>query len=369
MQVVRDYTFTRLIGKGGFSKVYLVTNSNYQQEFVAKVMSYNRFQSESQSIVIDAEIHTLMQLNHPNIIRLYDHFIEGQNFYLILEYCPNGSLHEEIVERKEKMSKQRFITIAKQVLSALFYCHTKNIAHRDIKLANILLDEYNRAKLADFGISFQIEDGKLSSSFVGTSQFESPEIMNKQPHDPIKADIWALGVTFATMANNRSPWIADTSGKLKQQVTTGKYQLRKSIDPDIRDLISHMIVVDPNERWTAGKLLQHSIFIEIPSLQVAQPLSIPDALSPHGRQILSPRSKQQIHSPNSRPMSSHGSELVIVSSRNGIRCSPRIELSAPKKVYRSLMIYKMNAENGVSVIPKIKPRFHSKHVTPSKTFS
>lgn len=257
--VIKDYTFTKFIGKGGFGEIFLVENHKYNMQFVAKVMTVDFTEVERIQKIFDSEVAAMSTLNHPHIIRLYDYFQTNSQFFYIMEYCPNGSLHDEIAE-SGPMSYHRFIILAKQLISALDCCHSNGIAHRDIKPGNILLDKYNRAKLTDFGLSVKTRTGTLHKLFSGSCEYTAPEIFIRRPNDPLKGDIWALGVVFATLINGSSPWSGDSLGILRQQVQAGKYKLSKSVPQEISELISKMIVVNPYERMSTKDLLKLPLF-------------------------------------------------------------------------------------------------------------
>lgn len=116
--VINDYTFTTLIGKGGFAEVYLVTHNRYQRQFVAKVMTIHSTKGNDDWRVFESEVSALSELDHPNIVRLYDHFQVGDQFYLILQYCPGGSLHEEI-RRNRGLTMDRFVQVGRCFRAAI----------------------------------------------------------------------------------------------------------------------------------------------------------------------------------------------------------------------------------------------------------
>ncbi|KAH0791059.1 CAMK family protein kinase [Histomonas meleagridis] len=260
---VKDYEFIEMVGRGGFAEVYLVNDKRFGCPFVAKVMMTEGSQSEKWK-AFDAEVNALSSLDHPNIIRLYDHFCIANKYYLILEYCPNGSLQAEI-NKTSGLSLDRFIFIGKLISNALLYSHNKGIAHNDIKPSNVLLDYANNPKVADFGLCMKTVNGQLCKSFAGSLAFTAPEIFQKKSHDPLKADCWSLGVTFAIMANGYSPWEYESLGGLKEKVSQGTIRLRKGLPEMVVDLIHRTITVDPSERLTMKEIVEHPLF-QAPSI-------------------------------------------------------------------------------------------------------
>ena len=298
---IKEYNFIKEIGKGGFSQVYLIESIKYHTNFVAKVILVeDQFKSKHWE-TFDAEIRSLQRLDHPHIIRLYDHFAIDNLFYIILEYCSNGSVQDEI-EKNGGLTSERFITLSKQIVDALLYCQDMNVSHHDIKPHNILIDQFGRAKLADFGLSLNLRTGDLSSSFAGSLMYTAPEIFSKKAYNPFKADIWSLGVTFATMITGDVPWPASTYERLRQLVKSGHYVLKTRPPSQIGELIRNMIVVDPQRRISLKEIRLLKIFIEQNnSSNLSKTLeNVADPLSPRGR-LLSP--KNNSHSVNFRPIS------------------------------------------------------------------
>ena len=253
------YSFLEQIGQGGFSQVFLVQHRNYSTKFVAKVIKPEQSEIESRWEIFKAEVKALSTLNHPHIIRLYDHFKIQNQFFLVLEFCPNKSVHDEVSDT-EGLSVPRFGELAAQIVDALCYCHKNGVAHRDIKPSNVLLDAYYRAKIADFGLSAQTDPTGMTEKYGGSLHYLAPEILQKRKHNPMMADIWALGVTFAVMLMGRSPWASESLGGLKKLALAGKYRLSRRIPDILKDLIGKMLLVEPSERLTVQGVRDHPFF-------------------------------------------------------------------------------------------------------------
>lgn len=327
-QTIHSYIFKKAIGKGGFSTVYLVESEVYHQSYVAKVTPIvDEPPKDGDVDPLDAEIKALMSLSHQNIIRLYDHFTSGNNFFMILEYCQLGSLQDSVGENG--LPLPQFISYARQILSALAFCHSKNIAHRDIKPGNILVDSLGHIKLSDFGISIR-NANNVVSTFSGSLLYEPPEIILKKPHNPIQADIWSLGVLFAFLINGSTPWRSDNMSVLKNRICSASFKLRSNTPPEVAELINRMIVIEPNERPTAQEILNEKLFAKDPvELSLSDSEEIQDVLSPKGR-----AKSQSI---------------------------PRNRSSYNAKS-KAINIFKMNLMVGNNKLPKIKSRYHSEHI-------
>ncbi|OHT17209.1 CAMK family protein kinase [Tritrichomonas foetus] len=259
---VHNLIFTKEIGKGGFSTVYLVENPKTRDQFVAKVIPLTATLDTSEQYSLIEKLLNIKGLRHPNTVRIHDFFVEDTYILVVLEYCPEGSL-SEIITPKTPMSRKKFIKMARELINALYDFHTNSIAHQNIKLENVLLDKNRHAKLTDFGISIQNKNGILVESFLRSVEYEAPEVINSQAHDPFKADVWSLGVLFATCLNGFTPWDrCDSVGELPAFVSLGKYHLKKWVPQDLKDIIARMIVVNPDDRITVKELTELPIFQE-----------------------------------------------------------------------------------------------------------
>ena len=98
------------------------------------------------------EYNTLLSLNHPNIVIFYNSFEDEDSQYLVMEYCSKGTIKE-----KGKLSTEKFIHYAKQMLDALAYCHSNNVSHRDIRPSNIFIDQHDNIKIGDFTTAKQLD--------------------------------------------------------------------------------------------------------------------------------------------------------------------------------------------------------------------
>lgn len=242
------YEYKGFLGKGGFSSVLLCQSQKYCQNFAIKRSLKHRLTED--------EYNHLVALNHPHIIKLYDAFYDDCAQYLVMEYCPNGTIRQ-----KGKLPYDKFVYYAKQILESLAFCHSNKIAHRDIKPENIFLDQYDHIKLADFGMAKQFEPNDKSSDKCGSLMFISPEMLQYQETCPFKADIWALGITFFYMATGLYPFPNNNKEELKQMIFIGDIDFNKfDLHPKIKYLIGKMTIKDPYSRPTALKLLEFPMF-------------------------------------------------------------------------------------------------------------
>ena len=161
--------------------------------------------SPNARIRLNYEIDILKNLDHPNILRLYEVFEDKKYIYLVTEYCQGGELFDEIIARG-KFNEQDAAVVIKQLLSAISYCHSKKVCHRDLKPENILIDnkETLQIKLIDFGTSQRFEDAENMELVLGTAYYIAPEVL--RGHYDEKCDIWSIGVIMYILLSGEPPF-------------------------------------------------------------------------------------------------------------------------------------------------------------------
>lgn len=194
------YDIIKEIGSGGFGHVYQVKHKTSTELRACKKLSKEKIEDIE---LFNKEINILSQMDHPNIVNLYEIFEDQRFIYMIMEQCTGGELFERIIENvnKDKMYTEREAAeIFKQVMSAIAYCHSKNICHRDLKPENLLFksnDKDSPIKIIDFGLSKSYvvsSDKKRRNSMktkVGTPYYVSPEVLKGEYNE--KCDVWSCG--------------------------------------------------------------------------------------------------------------------------------------------------------------------------------
>ncbi|KYR01992.1 putative protein serine/threonine kinase [Tieghemostelium lacteum] len=284
------YVMGPQLGEGASCKVYLVTEKRTQRKYAAKVIPTYKIFRKGFSL-ISKEISIVKYLDHPNIIKMYDCFCTEQNVYIIMEYVRGYELFDEIVQRKY-LSELESRTIIHQILNALSYLHTKNIAHRDLKPENIKFlttDANSPIKVLDFGfaryLSKNDDQENCSQSLpVGTLGYESPEILLNKANN-CASDIWSLGIIcyillcgyppFFSFKSDRSDlttldnspfWILfnEDTPYLRKSILKSKFSFStyhwEFISNEAKDFITQCLIIDPNKRLTSIHGLSHPWF-------------------------------------------------------------------------------------------------------------
>jgi serine/threonine protein kinase len=245
-----NYTFKSFIGEGSFGSCFLVHSHVYNEDFVAKVLVRNKDEKASNH----PEICHITSIDNHYVVRAYDYFEDDKFLFLILEYCSFGP----VINVLQNSSNEVLLRVFYQILQGVDAIHKKNIAHRDIKPSNILCDQYGRPKIIDFGIS--ISNVNKTTLNSGTKPYQPPEHYLKVAHNPFKADIWSLGVTFYFLAFKYLPWPKSDIEKMTVLIEYGAFEIPVNTYPAISTLIKAMIVADPSERSSCEKLLKYNFF-------------------------------------------------------------------------------------------------------------
>jgi calcium-dependent protein kinase len=174
------------------------------------------------------EINIMIQIDHPNIIKLYEVFEDNRYIHLIMEMCTGGELFDRIMDRitKKKLYTEReAAVIFKQMMSAICYCHSQNICHRDLKPENLLLvnnDEDAPVKVIDFGLSkiFSEENHKMTTK-VGTAYYVSPEVLAGDYDE--KCDIWSAAVILYILLTGEPPFNGPNDNDIYKKILTKKF--------------------------------------------------------------------------------------------------------------------------------------------------
>lgn len=253
---IKDYILTSIIGIGGFAVVYKATHVKFNAEFALKVVGKSAIPGKN-AATYNTEINSLSKLDHPNVIKLYDFFIDNGNMILVLEYCQGGTL-ESRISMDEIISDEDKISICIQIISALKYCYDMSLTHQDIKAGNILFDSKGRVKIADFGLSEFIHHDNSSNQHLGTLHYLAPEVCQKGLFNPFKSDIWSIGVLFYRLFTYTYPFEGNDKVELKDAIIRGFYNER--LTGQMLLPIRKMFLINPENRITINKLSKMDMF-------------------------------------------------------------------------------------------------------------
>ena len=262
---IGDYKFRKTIGEGAFSVVKLALNEKTNEYFACKIVPRSSLNSKELEERFEVEIRINQQLHHPGIVQIIDLLKDEMNYYIFMEFCPNGELFKYIVER-QKLTEDEAKLFIYQILKALTYVHSLGIAHRDLKPENLLFDPYGKLKISDFGLSRFVGYGGLVETPCGSPCYASPECLSGDPYDGRKSDMWSLGVILYAMVTGQLPWTKRNQTQLFIQIRNGEYRIPDYLSPECKEMITKMMMVDSSKRLSAADAIKMPWLESVPCL-------------------------------------------------------------------------------------------------------
>lgn len=247
------------IGSGAFGTVKLGTNKKTKQVVALKYIQ-KRGRKPADMLVLQNEIDINLNLDHPNIARMYETFEDNQNIYIAMEVCAGGELFDVIIDQGS-LSEAEASCLMEQIFRAIFYMHTHGIAHRDLKPENFLLTkkkvpvDQNTLKVIDFGIAkrFTVGAGAMLKTKAGTAYYIAPEVLAGKYNE--KCDVWSCGVILYILLSGSPPFAGDNDTAILAAVKKGKVSFTlaefRTASQDVKNLILQCCTVDPVKRLTA----------------------------------------------------------------------------------------------------------------------
>jgi serine/threonine protein kinase len=252
------FNIKKNIGKGSFGRVFQGTDYK-GREFAVKKLDKKVLDQETLRYV-RMEIETMADLFHRNIVKCFFSFENEESVFIFIEMCPGGDLESYL--KKHTPKKRNIRRWVKGLLEGLNYLHSKNIMHRDLKLANFLLSSQDEdqadLKLADFGFSKKLEFG-ITDTQLGSPLFMAPEIF-KNDNYTLKADIWSLGSSLFELFLGRPLYNCTTLPDLMRAHLEEVKLEDLKLSSHYKDLILRCLSLNPNDRPTCEELLQMTCF-------------------------------------------------------------------------------------------------------------
>lgn len=275
-----NYVVLRTLGSGLTSKVKMIRDPSKNAINAAKILRSNseNIIPESYIDAMKTEVQILIQLNHPNIIKILEYNSGGvyqskkghtySCIFMTMELCPYGNLYDIMSQGllPEPVVRKYFIDI----LNGLSACHAQGIAHRDIKFENLLFDKNCSIKIADFGFAgyLQGRNGNgLMHTNVGTRPYKAPELHQRLSYNGKLADVFSLGVVLFSMHSRHMPFkeatLTDIGYRLFLENNSKYWKVMSSKHPEnfysneFICLINSMLAYNPEERIMLNKIRSH----------------------------------------------------------------------------------------------------------------
>ena len=260
MIISKSYKINKEIGSGTFGKVYLGEHIPTQSPLAIKVLDKSKIQDRSDFERVCRELKISQTILHPHLVQLYDMLETENHIFLIMEYLEGGELYDYIVSKRRLTEPEAFLYFI-QVVSAIDYMHKLNIVHRDLKPENLLLDQQKRViKLVDFGLGRFYDVHAKVETACGSPCYAPPEMLSKFKYEPIKADIWSLGIVLYAMLAGFLPFDDDNTEVLYQKIIEGNFSMPHWISAEAQDLLSKIINKEPDKRISIAQIYEHPWF-------------------------------------------------------------------------------------------------------------
>jgi len=258
------YQLNEKLNEGAFGVVF--KGRHRETDKVVAVKSVNRKNlSARDEADIFSEVALMANIDHPHIVKVIDFFEERGHFLMVLEYLEGGDMHDHIKKKKlynEEEAKQ----FCKILVETIHYCHSKSIAHLDLKSDNLVLsrsgDEAS-VKLIDFGFAQRVSGRNCLARRCGTPYFIAPEIIEERMYDE-RADNWSMGVLMYLFLSGCLPFTGENKKEVFEKISSGKVEFNDSnwanVSQEAKDLVNNLLDTNPDTRWTAKSALSSSWF-------------------------------------------------------------------------------------------------------------
>jgi len=262
------YEEMQLLGEGTFGQVFKVKHKVSKEIRAMKIINkVSNTDIEEEKAMIN-EINILKNLDHPNIIKVYEFFNTTNKFFIVTELCTGGELFDKITEVKY-FNESVACHIFKQLLSTVRFCHCRNVIHRDLKPENILIEskeernkEYFNIKVIDFGTSQIFQKNKLLKKQIGTPFYIAPEVLDNCYNE--KCDVWSSGVILYILLCGNPPFYGESDEEIYAAVKEAKIDFSsyewRNVSDDAKDLIRCLLRKDMKGRYSAEEALNHRWF-------------------------------------------------------------------------------------------------------------
>ncbi|QQS48331.1 MAG: SUMF1/EgtB/PvdO family nonheme iron enzyme [Acidobacteriota bacterium] len=279
-RIIGNYEVISQFGEGGMGELYLGRHTRLAREVIIKTIRTEDFsprQIEHLRERLEREAFVQSQLDHQNIVRVYDFIASGETTCIVMEYVPGRDLRKMITRETGPIPEARALNLFKQVLRAIDFAHNfiysdstgdkhKGIIHRDLKPANILVTPDDRVKVTDFGIVKVrgVKGGTQMGFNPGTPEYMSPEQARGRELDQ-RSDIYSLGIVLYEMLTGHVPFEDDGSGTSDYEIRRGHIELPvpplskfyPGVSPEIEKIVFKALEKDPEDRYqTARQFLE-----------------------------------------------------------------------------------------------------------------
>lgn len=256
------YAIEEKIGSGGMAEVYRAHDATLNRTVAVKILYPHYANEEGFVSRFRREAQAAANLNHPNIVNIYDWGAEDSTYYIVMEYLVGRNL-KKIIQDQAPLDERVIIDIGRQVAAALSYAHRHNLVHRDIKPHNIIITDDGEVKVTDFGIARSTTTTMTQTgSILGTAHYLSPE--QAQGGEVSNAsDLYSLGVVLYEMATGKVPFEGDSpvtiALKHVHESPIIPQRLNPNLPKNLQSVILKAISKNPSDRYHSAEELREDL--------------------------------------------------------------------------------------------------------------
>ncbi|XP_011101450.1 serine/threonine-protein kinase STY8-like [Sesamum indicum] len=224
------------------------------QDVAIKVLRSEHL-NNSLEVEFAQEVAILRQVQHGNVVRFIGACTKLPHLCIVTEYMPGGSLYEYLHKHHLVLKLPQLLKFAIDVCKGMEYLHQKNVIHRDLKTANLLMDTCNVVKVADFGVARFQNNGGVMTAETGTYRWMAPEVINHQPYDQ-KADVFSFAIVLWELVTAKVPYDTMTPLQAALGVRQGlRPELPKNAHPKLLDLMQRCWEAVPSNRPSFSEII------------------------------------------------------------------------------------------------------------------
>nr|XP_012623924.1 myosin light chain kinase family member 4 isoform X13 [Microcebus murinus] len=250
---------TEILGGGRFGQVHKCEETATGLKLAAKIIKTRGSKDKEE---VRNEISVMNQLDHANLIQLYDAFESKNDIILVMEYVDGGELFDRIIDENCNLTELDTILFMKQICEGIRHMHQMNILHLDLKPENILCvnRDAKQIKIIDFGLARSYKPREKLKVNFGTPEFLAPEVVN---YDFVSfpTDMWSVGVIAYMLLSGLSPFLGDNDAETLNNILACRWDLEdeefQDISEEAREFISKLLIKEKSWRMSAREALKH----------------------------------------------------------------------------------------------------------------
>ncbi|XP_053424549.1 serine/threonine-protein kinase ULK2 isoform X3 [Nycticebus coucang] len=285
MEVVGDFEYSKrdLVGHGAFAVVFRGRHRQ-KTDWEVAIKSINKKNLSKSQILLGKEIKILKELQHENIVALYDVQELPNSVFLVMEYCNGGDL-ADYLQAKGTLSEDTIRVFLHQIAAAMRILHSKGIIHRDLKPQNILLSYANRRKssvsgirikIADFGFARYLHSNMMAATLCGSPMYMAPEVIMSQHYDA-KADLWSIGTVIYQCLVGKPPFQANSPQDLRMFYEKNRSlmpSIPRETSPYLANLLLGLLQRNQKDRMDFETFFSHPFLEQVP-VKKSCPVPVP----------------------------------------------------------------------------------------------